>query len=85
MSSAIDRLKVQLSAAKVNGPYGKVTYADPKNKKYPINTAARVRAAWAYINVAKNAAVYPLNGVTVSEVKAAIESAAKRFGVTLNA
>lgn len=38
--------------------YGDVTFADPKNKKYPIDTAAHVRAAWSYINQEKNASKY---------------------------
>jgi HK97 family phage prohead protease len=62
-------------------PYGNVTYADPKNGKYPIDTAAHAKAAWAYINVPKNAAQYPLNGVTLAEVKARIMAACKKFGI----
>ena len=38
--------------------YGDVTFADEKNKKYPINTPAHIRAAWNYINKPKNAAKY---------------------------
>jgi len=67
-----------------SGPYGDVEYADPKNKKYPINTKARAKAAWDYINVAKNAAVYPLNGVTLASVKSKIRAACKKFGVTIS-
>jgi len=61
-------------------PYGAVTYADPKNGKYPLDTEAHIRAAWSYINMPKNAAMYPLNGVTLSEVKAKIAAAMKRIG-----
>lgn len=64
-----------------NKPYGDVKYADPKNGKYPIDTAEHARAAWSYINVEKNASQYPMNGVTLSEVKARIKSAAKSFGI----
>lgn len=60
-------------------PYGDVPYADPKNGKYPID-AKHVKAAWAYINQAKNAAKYPLNGVTLASVKARIKAAMKKFG-----
>lgn len=35
-------------------PYGDVKYADPDNSKYPIDTAAHIRAAWSYINMPKN-------------------------------
>lgn len=38
--------------------YGDVEFADTKNKKYPINTPAHIRAAWNYINKPKNAAKY---------------------------
>jgi HK97 family phage prohead protease len=62
-------------------PYGNVTYADPKNGKYPIDTAAHAKAAWSYINMPKNAAKYPLNGVTLSEVKGRIAAACKKFGI----
>jgi phage head maturation protease len=61
-------------------PYGAVTYADPKNGKYPLDTEAHIRAAWSYINVPKNASQYPMNGVTLAEVKAKIAAAMKRIG-----
>ncbi len=36
--------------------YGRVAFADPVNKKYPVDTAEHVRAAWNYIQHADNAA-----------------------------
>lgn len=45
--------------------YGDVQYADPENKKYPIDTAAHIRAAWNYINKATNAAKYADKGRAV--------------------
>jgi HK97 family phage prohead protease len=65
-------------------PYGNVTYADPKNGKYPIDTAAHAKAALAYISMPKNAAKYPLNGVTLGSVKARIIAACKKFGITVS-
>jgi hypothetical protein len=65
-------------------PYGNVAYADPKNGKYPIDTAAHAKAALAYISMPKNAAKYPLNGVTLSSVKARITAACKKFGITVS-
>ena len=65
-------------------PYGDVEYADPKNGKYPINTAAHARAALAYISMPKNAAMYPLNGVSLSEVKGRIVAACKKFGIDVS-
>lgn len=64
-----------------NKPYGNVAYADPKNGKYPIDTAAHAKAAWSYINMPKNAAKYPMNGVTLSDVKGRIKAACAKFGI----
>jgi hypothetical protein len=36
--------------------YGKTVFADPTNKKYPIDTPGRIKAAWAYIHQPRNAA-----------------------------
>src|SRR5574340_1063467 len=38
--------------------YGDVEFADMKNKKYPIDTEAHIRAAWNYIGKEKNASRY---------------------------
>jgi hypothetical protein len=38
--------------------YGDTVFADPTNKKYPIDTPGRIRAAWAYIHQPRNAAKY---------------------------
>jgi HK97 family phage prohead protease len=62
-------------------PYGDVSYADPKNGKYPIDTAAHAKAAWSYVNMPKNAAQYPMNGVTLSSVKSRIKAACAKFGI----
>src|SRR3954470_11290443 len=35
--------------------YGKTLYADSTNKKYPIDTPGRIKAAWAYIHQPSNA------------------------------
>ena len=67
-----------------NKPYGDVTYADPKNGKYPIDTEEHARAAWSYINMPKNAGQYPLNGVTLAEVKGRIMAACKKFGIDVS-
>lgn len=62
-------------------PYGDVLYADPKNGKYPIDTEKHIRAAWSYINMPKNAATYPLNGVKLEDVKARVRAAGKKLGI----
>jgi hypothetical protein len=38
--------------------YGDTQFADPTNKKYPIDTPGRIKAAWAYIHQPSNAAKY---------------------------
>ena len=38
--------------------YGKATFADPVNNKYPIDTPGRIKAAWAYIHQPSNARKY---------------------------
>jgi hypothetical protein len=38
--------------------YGAALFADPTNKKYPIDTPGRIKAAWAYIHQSRNAAKY---------------------------
>lgn len=64
-------------------PYGDVLYADPgyrdNKKRYPINTPEHVRAAWSYINVAKNAALYTAKQLEM--IKERIRKAAKEHGI----
>ncbi|MEZ0608069.1 DUF6582 domain-containing protein [Fibrella sp. WM1] len=61
--------------------YGDVDFADPTNKKYPIDTPEHVRAAWSYINHKDNAAKYEADEVRI--VKDRIERAAKKHGVEI--
>lgn len=85
-ASPLDQVVNLAADAPGNGkkPYGNVTYADPKNGKYPIDTEERCRAAWGYINHPKDAAKYPLNGVTLASVKSRIEAACKKFGIDIS-
>jgi len=69
-------------------PYGDVPYADPGyqadgKKRYPIDTKAHVRSAWAYINKATNAAKY--TSKQVSAIKGKIKTAAKKLGIDISA
>jgi len=61
-----------------SGPrdYGNVPFADPTNKKYPIDTEEHIRAAWNYIHKAHNAAQY--DAAAVAKIKSRIVSAWKR-------
>jgi hypothetical protein len=75
---------VQLAAAVMDKkPYGDVEYADSKNGLYPID-AKHVKAAWSYINQPEKADKYPMNGVTLKEVKDRIIAAMKKYGHEVN-
>jgi hypothetical protein len=63
--------------------YGHVTFADETNKKYPIDSAEHVRAAWSYINHKDNAAKYDKDEVQL--IKSRIKRAAKKHGVEIEA
>lgn len=71
----------------VKEPYGDVRYADPGyregTKRYPIDTIAHIRAAWAYINVMRNAAKYTAD--QLDQIKGRIKAAAERHGVQIAA
>lgn len=64
-------------------PYGNVAYADPKNGKYPIDTAEHVRAAWSYINMPKNQKEF--SSSELAQIKDRIKAAAKKFGIKIEA
>lgn len=75
------------AAGDAKTPYGNVDYADPGyqkdgKKRYPLDTAAHVKAAWSYINQDKNAAQYSAD--QVATIKGKIKAAAKKVGVTIN-
>lgn len=61
--------------------YGETVFADPVNKKYPIDTPGRIRAAWSYIHQPVNAAKY--RAAEVDEIKGRIQQAATARGVAL--
>jgi hypothetical protein len=79
-----DVVELSVLTTKKRNKLSTSAFADPKNRKYPVPDAAHVRAAISYISKPKNAAVYPLNGVTLSSVKARIRAAAKKFGVEIS-
>jgi HK97 family phage prohead protease len=62
-------------------PYGDVQYADPGyqsdgKKRYPIDTPEHIRAAWSYINKAKNQE--PYTAAQVEKIKGRIIAAWKK-------
>jgi hypothetical protein len=56
--------------------YGAALFADPTNKKYPIDTPGRIKAAWAYIHQPRNAAKYSVaeRRTIVSRIRKAARS-----------
>jgi hypothetical protein len=61
--------------------YGRTLFADPVNKKYPIDTPGRIKAAWAYIHQPRNAAKY--TPAEVRTIRTRIRRAAAARKVTL--
>ena len=61
--------------------YGDTTFADPVNKKYPIDTLGRIKAAWAYIHQPSNAEKY--TPAEVRTIKSRVRRAAKAHGIAL--
>jgi hypothetical protein len=62
--------------------YGDVEFADPTNKKYPIDTPEHFRAAWSYINHKDNAARYDKH--EVKTIRDRIKRAANKHGVEIS-
>jgi hypothetical protein len=61
--------------------YGDATFADPTNKKYPVDTPGRIKAAWAYIHQPRNAKKYAPGELRT--MRARIRAAAKARKVAL--
>jgi phage I-like protein len=59
--------------------YGDVTFADAKNKKYPLDTEAHVRAALSYWGMPKNRAKY--SAEDQKTIGGKIRAAAKKLGI----
>jgi phage I-like protein len=59
--------------------YGDVTFADAKNKKYPLDTPAHTRSAASYFGMPKNRAKYSEEDQKTIDGK--IAAAKKKFGI----
>jgi phage I-like protein len=59
--------------------YGDVTFADAKNKKYPLDTEAHVKAALSYWGMPKNRAKY--SAEDQKTIGGKIRAAAKKLGI----
>ena len=80
MATRIDR-RDDVDPKEGERKYGDVEFADPVNNKYPVDTAAHVRAAWSYIHQADNASKYDADEVRA--IKDRIKRAAKKHGVEI--
>jgi hypothetical protein len=81
MSTKIDR-RDDVKPEEGRREYGDVEFADPTNKKYPIDNPEHVRAAWSYINHKDNAAKYDAG--EVKQIKERIKRAAKQHDVEIS-
>jgi hypothetical protein len=61
--------------------YGKTLFADQVNKKYPIDTPGRIKAAWSYIHQPSNARKY--SAAELRTIKGPIRKAAARGEIEL--
>jgi hypothetical protein len=82
MDTHIDR-REDVSPKEGLHEYGDVEFADPTNKKYPIDNPDHIRAAWSYINHKDNAAKYDKD--EVKAIKNRIKRAAEKHGVEIEA
>ncbi len=78
---AIDR-RDDINPEEGKRAYGDVSFADPVNKKYPVDTPEHIRAAWSYINHEANAAKYDAD--EVNAIKDRIRGAAKKHDIALH-
>ena len=82
MSAKIER-REDVNPKERQWEYVDVTFADPTDKKYPIDTPEHVRAAQGYINHRDNANKYDRD--EVAAIKGRINRAAKTHGVEIQA
>lgn len=63
------------------GPFADPGYQADKKKRYPVDTKARAKAAWSFVNQADNARLY--TSAQLKRIKQRITKALKGFGVTV--
>lgn len=62
--------------------YGDIEFADPVNKKYPIDSPDHVRSAWTRVHLPRNAMFYSFSELEF--IKKRVVEAADRLGVELS-
>lgn len=81
MSAKIER-REDTNPERGEHEYGDVEFADPTNKKYPIDTPEHIRAAWSYSHHKDNAGKY--SAEDAGKIRDRIKSAAKKHGIELH-
>ena len=71
--------RTDVKASEGKSKYGNVTFADEKNKKYPLDTEAHVRAAASYWGMPKNRSKY--SAEDQKTISGKISAAEKKFGI----
>jgi hypothetical protein len=61
--------------------YGRASFADPVNNKYPIKTRGQINAAWAYVHQLRNGEKHTASEVRA--IKARVRAPAKARKVAL--
>jgi hypothetical protein len=88
VTTAINEIgEATIEAKDPKKPYGDVQYADPGyqkdgKKRYPLDTAKHVKAAWSYINQKDNASVYTPK--QLARIKSKIKAAMKKIGADVS-
>ncbi|MEZ4564831.1 MAG: DUF6582 domain-containing protein [Thermomicrobiales bacterium] len=62
--------------------YGDVTFADPVNNKYPVDTREHIEAGWRYIHKGHDQSFYSPQDVACIESR--IKEAGAAIGLTLH-
>jgi hypothetical protein len=63
--------------------YADPGYQDDKAKRYPLDSLAHAKAAWSYVSMPKNAAMY--TAPQLKQIKGRIANALRKFGVKISA
>jgi hypothetical protein len=77
-----ETVEADAQAAGTEGPYADPGYRGDKQRRYPLDSKANAKAAWAFIGESANAKRY--TPAQLKRIKGRIKGALKRFGVNVN-
>lgn len=81
LARALFAAEERADTSNTDANYADPGYKDDGVKRYPVNTGAHVKAAWAYINMDRNQQGYTPE--QIASIKSRIKSAAKKFGIEI--